>query len=148
MTINKSLLLFCLAGGQEVPSVQTTASGMAWFEPKQDSMWFQRNVTNLQEITNTHIHTGKQGENVPQLVKLYHSDTPTINISGKLFSGTLYIDKDTFAAKMTDKQLSDLEKAMRDGDTYVNVHTQQYPNGEIQGQIMISNFTIFNNDFL
>jgi hypothetical protein len=125
---NQQKLSSILSGEQEVPSVQTTASRMAWFEPEQDSMWFQLNVTNLQEITNAHIHTGKQGEKRTPLVQLYHSDTPTININGKLFSGTLYTDKDTFAAKMTDRQLSDLEKAKRDGDTYVNVHTQQNPN--------------------
>ena len=126
-----------LSGEQEVPSVQTPASGMAWFEPKQDSVWFQLNVNNLQGITNAHIHTGKQGENGPPLVQLYHSDTPTILIDGKLFSGTLYTDKDTFVAKMTGKQLSDLVSAMRDGEAYVNVYTQQNPNGEIRGQIMM-----------
>ena len=133
-----------LSGQQEVPSVPTAASGMAWFEPKQDGMWFQLNVTNLQGITNAHIHTGKQGENGPPLIQLYHSDTPTIIINGKLFSGTLYTDKDTFVAKMTDKQLSDLVSAMREGEAYVNVHTQQNPNGEIRGQIMTSSSTLIN----
>ena len=138
-----------LSGEQEVPPVQTAASGMAWFEPKQDnSMWFQLNVKNLQGITNAHIHLGKQGENGPSLVQLYHSDTPTILINGKLFSGTLYTNKDTFVAKMTDKQLYDLEKAMSNGDAYVHVHTQQNPNGEIRGQIMISNSTLTHDDIL
>ena len=49
---------------------------------------------------------------------------------------------------MTDKQLSDLVRTMRDGETYVNVHTQQNPNGEIRGQIMISNSTLINDDNL
>ena len=45
-----------------------------------------------------------------------------------------------------DKQLSDLVIAMRDGEAYVDVHTQQNPNGEIRGQIMISDSTSINND--
>jgi hypothetical protein len=31
--------------------------------------------------------------------------------------------------------LEDLLEAMRSGNTYVNVHTSQYPGGEIRGQI-------------
>ena len=96
---NQQKFTSIFSGGQQVPSVQTTASRMAWFEPKQDSVWFQLNVKNLQGITNAHIHIGKQGENGPPPVQLYHSDTPTILIDGKLFSGTLYTDKDIFAAK-------------------------------------------------
>ena len=34
------------------------------------------------------------------------------------------------------KQLSDLSIAMSNGTIYVNVHTEQNPNGEIRGQIM------------
>jgi hypothetical protein len=30
---------------------------------------------------------------------------------------------------------------MKNGETYVNVHTQQNPNGEVRGQIMMSNST-------
>jgi len=143
---NQKRFFSILSGEKEVPPVQTDASGMAWFEPKQDSVWFQLNVKNLQGITNAHIHIGKQGENGPPPVQLYHSDTPTILIDGKLFSGTLYTNKDTFVAKMTDKQLSDLVSAMRDGEAYVDVHTQQNPNGEIRGQIKISDSTSINND--
>jgi hypothetical protein len=34
------------------------------------------------------------------------------------------------------KQLSDLADLMKNGVTYVNIHTQQNQNGEIRGQIM------------
>jgi CHRD domain len=37
---------------------------------------------------------------------------------------------------MAGKQLTDLAIAMSNGDTYVNIHTEQNPNGEIRGQIM------------
>ena len=76
-----------LSGQQEVPPVQnTTASGIAWFKSMQDKVWFQLNVTDMQGVTQAHIHTGKQGENGPILVTLYKSDTPQL-INGKLAYG-------------------------------------------------------------
>jgi hypothetical protein len=36
---------------------------------------------------------------------------------------------------MTVGQLSDLIDAMNNGETYVNIHTEQNPNGETRGQI-------------
>ena len=42
---------------------------------------------------------------------------------------------------MKGKQISDLATAMSNGSTYVNVHTEKYPNGEIRGHIMIANST-------
>ena len=36
---------------------------------------------------------------------------------------------------MAGKTLIDLNKAMELGETYVNVHTEEHPNGEIRGQI-------------
>jgi hypothetical protein len=36
---------------------------------------------------------------------------------------------------MAGKTLIDLTKAMELGETYVNVHSEEYPNGEIREQI-------------
>ena len=72
-----------LSGQQEVPPVQTTASGMAWFKPMQDKVWFKLNVTDMQGVTQAHIHSGKVGANGPVVVTLYKSDIPQ-PINGKL----------------------------------------------------------------
>ena len=128
-----------LSGDQEVPPIQTSASGKAWFKPMQDNIWFKVNVTNIQGVTMAHIHSGKQGENGPPIVPLYKSDTPSGQMSGILAKGN--ITADTFQGPMAGKQISDLITAMQNGETYVNVHTQQNPNGEIRGQIMMSNST-------
>ena len=127
-----------LSGQQEVPPVQTTASGMAWFKSMQDKVWFKLNVTDMQGVTQAHIHTGKQGENGPILVTLYKSDTPQ-PINGKLAYGN--ITANLLEGPMKGKQISDLATAMSNGSTYVNVHTEKYPKGEIRGQIMMANST-------
>jgi hypothetical protein len=128
-----------LSGQQEVPPVQTTtASGMAWFKPMQDKVWFKLNVTDMQGVTQAHIHTGKQGENGPILVTLYKSNTPQ-PINGKLAYGN--ITANLLEGPMKGKQISDLTTAMSNGSTYVNVHTEKYPKGEIRGQIMMANST-------
>ena len=127
-----------LSGQQEVPPVQTTASGMAWFKSMQDKVWFKLNVTDMQGVTQAHIHTGKQGENGPILVTLYKSNTPQ-PINGKLAYGN--ITANLLEGPMKGKQISDLTTAMSNGSTYVNVHTEKYPKGEIRGQIMMVNST-------
>ena len=125
-----------LSGDQEVPPIQTNASGMTWFKPKQDRIEFEFNVTDLQGVTMVHIHNGKQGENGPPVVPLFKSESPTVLINGKLANGN--ITTSMLAGPMAGKSISDLITVMGNGETYVNVHTQQNPNGEIRGQIMMS----------
>ena len=127
-----------LSGQDEVPPVQTTASGMTWFKPMQDNVWFKLNVTDMQGVTKAHIHTGKVGANGPVVVTLYKSDTPQ-SINGKLSYGN--ITANLLEGPMKGKQISDLVTAISNGSTYVNVHTEKHPNGEIRGQIMMSNST-------
>ena len=127
-----------LSGQEEVPPVQTTASGMGWFKPMQDKVWFKLSVTDMQGVTQAHIHSGKQGENGPVVVTLYKAETPQ-PINGILSYGN--ITANLLEGPMKGKQISDLVTAMSNGSTYVNVHTEKYPNGEIRGQIMIANST-------
>src|SRR5918995_265225 len=126
-----------LSGDQQVPPIQTSASGIAWFKPMQDNVGFEVNVTDIQGVTMAHIHSGKQGENGPPIVPLYKSDTPSGQMSGVLAKGNATAD--TFQGPMEGKTISDLVTAMQNGETYVNIHTQQNPDGEIRGQIMLSN---------
>jgi CHRD domain len=128
-----------LSGDQQVPPIQTSASGMAWFKPMQDNVWFEVNVSDIQGITMAHIHLGEKGENGPPIVPLYKSDSPSGQISGVLVKGNATAD--TFQGPMAGKQLIDLVNAMQNGETYINIHTQQNPDGEIRGQIMTSNST-------
>jgi hypothetical protein len=128
-----------LSGEQEVPPLQTNASGIAWFKSNRDNLEFELNVTDLQGITMAHIHNGKQGEIGPPVIALYKSDSPTIRMNGKLATGNTTANM--LEGPMAGKQIANLTTAMKNNETYVNVHTQQNPNGEIRGQIIISNST-------
>jgi hypothetical protein len=124
-----------LSGNEEVPPVQTDATGSAEFTaPHFDNIGYSVNVSNIDKVTAAHIHSGKIGENGPIVVTLFKTETPSTEpINGNLASGN--ITNANLEGPMAGKTLIDLTKSMELGETYVNVHTEENPNGEIRGQI-------------
>jgi hypothetical protein len=124
-----------LLGSEEVPPVQTDATGSAEFTaPHFDNISYSLSVSNMDKVTATHIHSGKQGENGPILVTLFKAETPSTEpINGNLASGN--ITNANLEGPMTGKTVLDLTQSMEAGETYVNVHSEEHPNGEIRGQI-------------
>jgi CHRD domain len=120
-----------LSGQDEVPPTNSQATGMAEFTVMGDSVEYTVNASGMQGVTAGHIHSGKQGENGPVVVTLFKNDSPANEVSE---TGSITPDK--LEGPMAGKQLTDLASAMSNGDTYVNVHTEQNPDGEIRGQIM------------
>lgn len=119
-----------LSGNEEVPPVQTEATGVAEFIPiGSDSIAYSVNATNIEGATAGHIHLGKEGENGPVIVTLFKYDSPMNEVSE---NGT--ITADTLEGPMAGKQISDLATAGANGTLYVNIHTERNPNGEIRGQ--------------
>lgn len=112
-----------LSGKDEVPPVDTTATGMAQFQLSSDGkeINYDLTTTNLQGFMMAHIHQGKTGENGQPVAPLSMG-------KGKLTSSDLQ-------GPLSGKQLSDLVGVMSNGGAYVNVHTQQHQDGEIRGQI-------------
>jgi hypothetical protein len=120
-----------LSSQEEVPPIDSQATGSAEFTPMgSDSVMYNVNATNIQGVTAGHIYSGQQGENGPIVVTLFKYDSPMNEVSE---SGSITADK--LEGPMAGKQLSDLATAMGNGSTYVNIHTEQNPNGEIRGQI-------------
>jgi hypothetical protein len=120
-----------LTGNEEVPPVQTEATGIAEF--KQEGTEYRAysvKATNIQGATAGHIHLGAKGENGPVVYTLFKYDTPTNQV---LETGTITADK--LEGPMAGKQLSDLATAGVNGMLYVNIHTVQNPNGAIRGQV-------------
>jgi hypothetical protein len=135
--VEKTAFVATLSGGEEVPAVMTDATGKAAFSLSKNgmSLRYSVKVKNIENVTAAHIHTGKMGQGGAPiaLIKI------TASKAGK-FSGTLAKGKITEQELMTSykgKTLKDLIAAMKSGDTYINVHTTKYPDGEMRGQIMM-----------
>ena len=106
---------------------KTKAKGHAWFMFSKDgkSLSYRLYVYNIDSVSMAHIHHGPFGKEGPIAVWLYKG-----KITGK-FNGLL--SKGTITNK--DVNLDSLRSWMNSGDTYVLVHTQKFPNGEIGGKI-------------
>jgi hypothetical protein len=97
------------------------------------------NVTTIDNVTAAYIHSGYLGESGPLLASLFDSDIPTENVNGTLAQGNLTANM--LEGPLLGKQLSDLVLGMQNNATYVNIHTADYPDGEIRGQIMSAELT-------
>ena len=124
-----------LSVSQVVPPVDSKAKGSAEFEPTLDgsSIGYTVNVTDINAVKAAHIHIGEIGQNGDVVVTLFKSETPTGQLSGLLSKGNITSDK--LEGPMAGKELSDLINVMKSEGAYVNVHTQENPDGEIRGQI-------------
>jgi CHRD domain len=122
---------FNLTGSEEVPPVQTDATGLAEISPYTiagDSISYTVNVTNINDATAGHIHFGNPGENGPIVFTMFQYDPPRDEV---LETGTITADK--LEGPMSGKQVSDLAFAGANGSLYMNIHTVENPNGEIRG---------------
>jgi CHRD domain len=128
-----------LAGKDQVPPVETHATGRATFRLSKNGkdLSYTLNVKGIDDVTMAHIHMAPMGKDGPPVVWLYgdkmHPAKKMGMVSGMLARGT--ITEADLVGSMKGKPLSDLVKEIRDGDTYVNVHTKGHPAGEIRGQI-------------
>lgn len=133
-----------LSGAEEVPPVPSTATGTATFSISGDQIVFTVNVTGIQNAVVSHIHIAPPGENGPIRMNLCGTGAPLpacTSGTGVLASGT-----NGTTVGVPPITFDSLVSAMRAGNTYVNVHTDDgvgQPNtgpgdmasGEIRGQI-------------
>lgn len=128
-----------LSGGEEVPAANTLAQGQAIFKLSADGseLHYKLIVANIENVLQAHIHVAPAGVNGPVVAWLYPDGPPPVLIEGR-FSGVLAegtITADDLVGPLAGQPLSALLDAMAAGNTYVNVHTSQYPGGEVRGQI-------------
>jgi hypothetical protein len=128
-----------LTGAEEVPAVETQAQGQAIFQLSKDGteLHYKLIVANIENVMMAHIHLGPAGVNGPVVAWLYPSAPPPALIEGR-FSGVLAegtITAASLVGPLAGEPLSALIDAIEAGNTYVNVHTSQYPGGEVRGQI-------------
>ena len=96
---------------------------------------WKMNVTGTNDLTAIDIHKGKAGENgeiVVDLMKVSkHSDTP----KGMTMRGN--VTESSLKGSMAGKTIADLKTAIANGDTYVNLKTQDHPDGLMRGRIKL-----------
>ncbi|HSA74688.1 MAG TPA: CHRD domain-containing protein [Candidatus Nitrosocosmicus sp.] len=123
-----------LTGQQEVPPVDTQATGQAILVQnitQNQTVHYFVNVTGIQGATQGHIHSGAEGENGPIVMTLFKFYTPQneVFVKGQITPHNL-------EGPMQGKTIPDLIAAMKNGSAYVNVHTEQNPYGETRGQLV------------
>jgi trimeric autotransporter adhesin len=118
-----------LSGRQEVPAVTTSATGSATMviDLNRKSMTVTVEVSGLSNITEAHLHVGRPGVDGPIIFPL----------ASTAFTSPLTVTL-TEAELQPNPPASTFEQALfavETGNTYVNVHTTAFPDGEIRGQV-------------
>ena len=141
-----------LSGAEEVPARNTPATGRAIFHVGTDgnTIAYELTVSNIRNVFQAHIHMAPAGQNGGIVAWLYPSTAVGAGppgggpIEGRIGVGT--ITQANLVGALAGQPLSALLDAMRAGNTYVNVHTNDgvapadtgpgdFPGGELRGQI-------------
>jgi hypothetical protein len=120
----------------------TKAKGNVIFqldENKQE-IFYRLSVENIKDTYMAHLHLGpsnSQGPIAVWLYPLYDHDSSKRLIEGE-FSGTLAQGIINQNELQDGIKFEELAESMKNGQAYVNVHTQKFLPGEIRGQVMRS----------
>lgn len=106
-----------LTGAEEVPPVNTQASGVSRIAVIGDKMIIGNvEISNL-NATAAHIHQAPRGQNGPVIIPLVKTGENVWSVPGNTVLTSAQFD------------------AYRSGNLYVNVHSAANPNGEIRAQL-------------
>jgi CHRD domain len=137
-----------LKGSDEVPARQTPATGQATFTWKTaDPSIFEFKVTvgNIENVTAIQLQMGARGQNGPVVATLYGPVAPGDGRkTGMIADGAL--SATNLTGDLAGHTIADLVSAIRSGNVYVNVLTDDglgapdekpgdFSSGEIRGQI-------------
>lgn len=131
-----------MTGEGQDPAVDTQARGATVFTVEDDgSIGYDFYVANIENMTMAHIHLAPEGESGPVVQWLYPSAEAT---EPELIEGNLWglpvsdtITGENLTGPLEGESLEALVSEIEAGEAYVNVHTEQNPEGEIRGQIRV-----------
>jgi len=137
-----------LIGTEEVPAVNSSGAGAAFFSlsPDGKSLNFEVRVANTTGIIFAHLHNAAEGENGPVVVTLIPAQDPSGLENGVVVEGMIKMED--LSGPLDGKMISDLVREINMGRIYVNIHTSSFPSGELRGQVSMvqpnnnDNFTI------
>lgn len=88
-------------------------------------------------IVAAHLHFGAASTNGPVIVNLF--DGPPRNVNGLLIKGS-FDNRDIAANEDVTNSVASIYQAIRNGLLYANVHSEQFPDGVVRGQIYLKNY--------
>ena len=131
-----SMIITFLSGKDEVPPNESNANAWAKFQSvnNDSQMAYWVSISGLQNITGAHLHEGIEGQNGDIVAVLSESRSAEDEGNASiLLNGN--ITKDDLQGPLKGKEISDLISQMRNASIYVNVHTDEFKDGAIRGQI-------------
>ncbi len=142
VTVGVNRFTATLSGRDEVPPNRSGASGSATFRVRPDgSIDYTLDVEQISNVRAAHIHLGAAGMNGPVVVPLL--DRPegvSVFDRTRIASGRLTAADLTAASGI--RTPAELLQRMRQGRTYVNVHTTRFPGGEVRGEVEPASGTV------
>lgn len=133
-----------LDANNEVPPVDSKAEGVATFKIKDDAIKSKINVTGIADVSGAQIFMGKIGQNEDPIVDLVKTGEKTEGSDGVVIKGNFTASD--FEGSMQGKDLSALQTAMAENQTYVNIMTSAHPDGEVTGHIYAKGSTTGTQD--
>lgn len=131
----KEAFIATLSGAEEVPARGTGANGTAQFFIEGTQITYAIEVDDITSITASHIHTAAPGVNGPVRLFLYPSPPNTTAPQVTVTDKHILVQATVDASSINGVTFEALKDAMRSGNAYVNVHTTQFPGGEMRGVI-------------
>jgi CHRD domain len=131
-----NIIITFLSGKDEVPPNDSNANAWAKFQSvnndSQVAYWVS--ISGLQKITGAHLHEGIEGQN-GDIVAVLSEGKSAEDGGNASISMNGNITKDDLQGPLKGKEVSDLISLMRNASIYVNVHTDEFKDGAIRGQI-------------
>ncbi|MFN3651221.1 MAG: PQQ-dependent sugar dehydrogenase [Armatimonadota bacterium] len=131
-----------LTGRQEVPPVDTSGAAEADFRLQSDgTLRFRLRATRaIDDVTQAHIHLAGRGQNGVVVAFLFGFDPAGVDFdAGDVIAEGVLDDDDVIERPGFDGTVATLVQRMRDQRTYTNVHTLEFPAGEVRGQNLPTN---------
>jgi hypothetical protein len=124
-----------LTGGNEVPAVETAASGTLTLTVSSDGtkVNYEFKVESIISLTVARLRSGAGGSTGPVILTIYKGPTKDGLHSGTIAKGSFTAK--SFVGPLKGKTIDDLVAMIEQGEVYVNVGTEANPDGEIRGML-------------
>ena len=118
-------------GAQETPANNAKGTGTATLSIDGTKLKYSIDIKDLSGApTAAHIHVGAMGVSGPPVYTIALKSG--VGMSGEIAEGSIDLTKDASSGVSGDS----LKTLLNNGHAYINVHSKNFPGGEIRGQVM------------